>query len=176
MSSLYDKYLIQHKTNVKKGFDWIRDNIPELLPAGYDLEWQIGMAHDESKDLPDEYEAYDAWFYGNNKSFAVEQAYKKAWLLHLHRNPHHWQYWILINDDPKEGTVLLDIPENYILEMICDWWAFSWKSGNLDEIFKWYEEHGPYMKLSTQTRQKVESALSLIKEKLEELLNDSKKM
>ena len=93
-------------------------------------------------------------------------------LLHLHRNPHHWQYWILINDDPKEGIVLLDMPDNYILEMICDWWAFSWKSDNLEEIFKWYEEHGPYMKLSTQTRQKVESALSLIKQRLEEMKNE----
>ena len=104
-----------------------------------------------------------------NKSYEVEEAYKKAWLLHLHRNPHHWQYWILINDDPKEGTILLDMPDNYILEMICDWWAFSWKSGNLDEIFKWYEEHGPYMKLSIRTRQKVEDAFSLIKQKLEDM-------
>lgn len=172
MSSLYDEYLIQHKSNVAKGFNWIRDNIPELLPEGYALEWQITMAHDESKTQADEYDAYDAWFYGGNKSFAVSQAYKTAWLLHLHRNPHHWQYWILINDDPKEGMVVMDIPDNYILEMICDWWAFSWKYGNLDEIFKWYEEHGPYMKLSIRTRQKVEGALSLIKQKLESERND----
>ena len=38
-----------------------------------------------------------------------------------------------------------------------------------DEIFKWYEEHGPYMKLSIRTRQKVEDAFSLIKQKLEDM-------
>ena len=54
--------------------------------------------------------------------------------------PHHWQYWVLINDNPEEGEVLIEMPYNYILEMICDWWAFSWAKGNLNEIFPWYEE------------------------------------
>nr|DAE02562.1 MAG TPA: hypothetical protein [Siphoviridae sp. ctmYS12] len=29
----------------------------------------------------------------------------------------------------------MDMPYNYIIEMICDWWAFSWNKGNLQEIF-----------------------------------------
>ena len=168
MSVAYDQYLTQHKANVKKGFEWIRDNLPELVIGDYDYEWQIGMAHDASKTNPDEYEAYDAYFYGGNRSYAVVQAFNKAWLMHIHRNPHHWQHWVLINDEPDEGEILIEMPYNYILEMICDWWAFSWAKGDLTEIFKWYEEHKDYIKLHEPSRRAVEINLAMIKEKLEE--------
>lgn len=168
MSYQYDQYLTKHKENVKNGFDWIRNNLPEMIKDIPNLEWQCCFAHDQSKSESDEYEAYDAYFYGNNKSYQVVQDYRKAWLLHLHRNPHHWQYWVLINDDPKEGEILMEMPINYIWEMICDWWAFSWAKGNLHEIFKWYDEHKKYMKLHTNTRKKVEDILGRIKEKLDE--------
>ena len=167
MSYLYDQYLVYHKSNVKKGFDWIKDNLPELIKPGFDFEWQIGLNHDQSKTKQDEYNAYDAYFYGGNRSFFVVQEFKKAWLLHIHRNPHHWQYWILINDDPEEGEVLIEMPYNYILEMICDWWAFSWAKGNLNEIFAWYDKHKDYIKLHQNTRNTVEFILNQIKTKLE---------
>ncbi len=63
MSYLYDQYLVNHKSNVKKGFDWIKDNLPELIKPGFDFEWQIGLNHDQSKTKQDEYDAYDAYFY-----------------------------------------------------------------------------------------------------------------
>lgn len=103
MSAQYDLYLQQHRNNVYKGFRWIQENLPELLVDG--VAWQTEFAHDTSKNEPDEYEAYDRYFYGNNKSYQVVQEYRRAWLLHIHRNPHHWQHWVLINDDPKEGEI-----------------------------------------------------------------------
>lgn len=166
MSIQYDRYLEGHKANVKKGFDWIRENLPELIKGDFDYEWQIGLNHDHSKTEPDEYDAYDAYFYGGNRSYSVVQEFKKAWLMHIHRNPHHWQHWILINDDPGEGQTIMDMPYNYILEMICDWWAFSWNTGNLHEIFAWYAEHEKYIKFSDKTRATVESILDKLKEKL----------
>lgn len=166
MSLAYDNYLEQHKSNVHKGFEWIRDNLPELIEGFNDnFEWQIGIAHDQSKTQSDEYTAYDNYFYGN-RSYQVVQDFNKAWLLHIHRNPHHWQHWILINDNPNEGEIILDMDYVYILEMICDWWAFSWNSGDLTEIFKWYDQHKDYMKLSDKTRKTVEDILQKIKEKL----------
>ncbi len=60
------------------------------------------------------------------------------------------------------------MPYDYIIEMICDWWAFSWAQENLDEIFNWYEEHSKYMKLAPDTRKTVEDILSKIKVKLDE--------
>lgn len=147
MSREYDLYLQRHKANVKRGYDWLRTNMPWLFEGQPDSAWQTEFEHDASKSNPDEYEAYDAYFYGGNRSYAVVQAFQYAWLLHIHRNPHHWQHWVLINDDPDEGEVLLEMPYNYIIEMICDWWAFSWEKGNLSEIFSWYDDHQAYIKL-----------------------------
>ena len=166
MSVQYDNYLTEHKENVAKGFRWLQENIPEVIEDGF--EWQICFNHDASKTDPEEYDAYDAYFYGNNRSYSVVQNFKKAWLRHIHNNPHHWQHWILINDDPKEGMVVIDMPYIYVVEMICDWWSFSWTKGDLNEIFGWYEDRKDYMKLSANTRRSVEYILGRMKDKLEE--------
>jgi hypothetical protein len=166
MSVQYDNYLTEHKENVAKGFRWLQENIPEVIEDGF--EWQICFNHDASKTDPEEYDAYDAYFYGNNRSYEIVQNFKKAWLRHIHNNPHHWQHWILINDEPKEGMVIIDMPYIYVVEMICDWWAFSWKKGDLNEIFGWYEDRKDYMKLSANTRRSVEYILGKMKDKLEE--------
>lgn len=166
MSVQYDNYLTEHKENVAKGFRWLQENIPEVIEDGF--EWQICFNHDASKTDLEEYDAYDAYFYGNNRSYSVVQNFNKAWLRHIHNNPHHWQHWILINDEPKEGMVVIDMPYIYVVEMICDWWAFSWKKGDLNEIFGWYEDRKDYMKLSANTRKSVEYILGKIKDKLEE--------
>ena len=167
MSYEYDIYLKAHKENVYKGFKWMQENIPEVLREDkfifveqpLDLEWQLRFAHDQSKTTPEEYKAYDAYFYGGNRSYEVVQNFNQAWNLHIHRNPHHWQYWVLINDDPGEGTITLEMPHNYIIEMICDWWSFSWSQDKLEEIFNWYHEHKDYIMLHPKTRKEVEHIL-----------------
>lgn len=170
MSIGYDEYLNDHRANVAKGFYWLQENLPDILRTEnpIDLQNQICVDHDRSKNTIAEYDAYDQYFYGRNKSYEVVQNFNKAWLHHIHRNPHHWQYWVMINDDPGEGMVVLDMPYCYIIEMICDWWSFSWKKENLYEIFNWYDAHKDYMKLSKNTRKTVEDILAKIKEKLEE--------
>lgn len=158
MSKEYDIYLNRHKENVRKGYNWLRTNLPKLFEnqEGY---WEIDFQHDQSKFNQDEYDAYDAYFYGGNRSYAVVNEFRRAWLLHIHRNPHHWQHWVLINDDPDEGEIVLEMPYNYIIEMICDWWSFSWQKGDLSEIFNWYDEHSTYIKLAPKTRKTVEDIL-----------------
>lgn len=166
MSLRYNQYLEQHKENVVKGFNYLRDNLPNL--AGLDsIEHQIFFGHDASKYDAEEYQAYDAYFYGGNRSYEVVQNFRKAWLRHIHLNPHHWQYWILNNDEPDEGEIILEMPYNYLIEMICDWWAFSWAEGDLTEIFKWYDKHKDYMKLAPKTREMVEIILEAIQSSLD---------
>lgn len=161
MSMDYYDYLIAHKDNVIKAAEWLRQNLGIDIP-GSDL-WR----HDDSKYTNDEFDAYDAYFYGGEQTKAVKEDFNRAWLHHIHNNPHHWQYWVLINDDPKEGTIALDIPYRYAVEMICDWWSFSWKTGNLYEIFDWYNDHKKHMVLSDHTREFVEETLDTIKKKLD---------
>ena len=170
MSRAYDTYLEEHRSNVHKAFEWMCEHIPDIFKdeeTRQACEHQCTYSHDQSKYDAEEYVAYDAYFYGGNKSYAVTQEFNRAWLHHIHCNPHHWQHWILINDDENHGDVVLDIPLNYIIEMVCDWWSFSWASGHLDEIFDWYEEHSSYIKLSDDTKETVEHILDLIKQNLE---------
>ncbi len=171
MSIAYDRYIHQHKNNVYEAWNWLKVNLPqELLPQDPDIyalvEHQCQFAHDDSKTSPEEYNAYDQYFYGN-RSYEVVESFKYAWLHHLHNNPHHWQYWVLINDDKDSGETCLEMPENYVFEMICDWWSFSWRSGNLEEIFEWYNEGKEYRKINEITLNKIENILSAIKEILD---------
>ena len=173
MSAAYEAYLVTHKGGVKEAWDWIQENIPWVLKdLDKDIDWEIQFGHDESKHSKEEYQAYDDYFYGNNKSYAVVQNFKYAWLHHIHNNPHHWQYWVLINDDQDEGTIALEMPIEYVIEMICDWWSFSFKSGDLREIFDWYEKHKERMILHERTRKLVEYILSEIDKKLTEIAED----
>lgn len=175
MSARYDKYIEEHKKNVFKAFRWLNENLPELFTDEEfksDCRYLCEFTHDLSKYDEDEYKAYDLYFYGRNRSYEVVQNFNKAWLAHIHNNPHHWQHWILINDNPDEGEIILDMPDKYIIEMICDWMSFSIAKGDLNELFNWYDEHKDYMKLSKYTRDHVNDALNMIKTKLSELNTD----
>ena len=171
MSNAYGEYLRDHIENVGKGLDWLEVNLPDILKDVniISLRDQIKLDHDRSKYTIAEYGPYDAYFYGKNKSYKVVQDFNYAWLHHIHRNPHHWQYWVLINDDPGRGTTVLEMPYNYIIEMICDWWSFSWKSGELYEIFSWYRDHKSYIQLHEKTRKTVEDILDKMRERLDEI-------
>lgn len=167
MSYEYDRYLTEHIRNVRAAFFWIHSNLPEIIENYSEARAYI-IDHDRSKYEAEEYDAYDKYFYGGSRSYAVVRNFNLAWLHHIHTNPHHWQHWVLINDDSDIGIQALDIPNSFIIEMICDWWSFSWTKGNLFEIFEWYDSHKNYMMLSEKTRRFVESYLEKIKSKLNE--------
>ena len=164
MSAEYDRYLEEHLANVKKGFYWIRKGLPELLVELPNVDYELMiLLHVDTNTVPSEYEPYDEYFYGKHKKDTL-QKFRYAWLEHIHRNPHHWQHWVLRNDD---GTnLILDMPYEYIIEMICDWWSFSWKNDDLYEIFDWYEENKKKIKLSKRTRDTVEDILDKLYNKI----------
>ena len=200
MSQNYDYYLEKHLKNVKKAYNYILKNLPEYDKNGEKRfefgDWSINN-HDKSKLSEEEYEAYDAYFNGDKTNKKVKNEFEKAWLHHIHNNPHHWQYYILREDDPKEigefekvsgaenpqfsniledenddfyafcKVKLLEIPDNYILEMVCDWWSFSWDKGNLFEIFDWYEVHKNLIQMHPKSREKVEKMLGELKNVLQ---------
>ena len=173
MSLQYDDYLAKHREAVRSGLKWFEKNLPNVIYQ-YIPETELNSAmftHDQSKDSYEEYGPYDNYFYGNNRSYAVEQAFNYAWLHHIHNNPHHWQYWILINDDKELGEIVLEMEPRYIIEMICDWWAFSWIQGDLYEVFSWYDQHKDYIKMGETTRKLVENILEKMATKLDELAN-----
>lgn len=172
MSLEYSDYIMTHVMNVNTGLRWMLDRLP-LKDLGYsvdDIFWALDHAskHDTSKVDKEEYGPYDAYFYGGNRSSKVCNEFDHAWLRHIHHNPHHWQYWILHCDDPEEGMKILEIPGSYILEMLADWWSFSWKDDDLYEIFDRWDEHADYILLHKRTRARVENTLNALREKLDE--------
>ena len=171
MSKQYDEYLREHIVAVQKAMNWMLNNIESLEEeTGYNRSEFVYVAsvHDMSKHGPHEYDAYDAYFYGERD----EDAFNRAWLHHIHKNPHHWQHWLLMNDDGKyrdpDKVIPIEMPRVYALEMVADWWSFSWRSGNLDEVFGWYEDHKDAMILHPKTREFVEAVLAEIRNKLDE--------
>ena len=164
MSTKYNEYISNHIDNVKKAYFWLKDHaIIDLKEAEADFLNQLNI-HDLSKYGEEEYKAYDLYFYGT-KTEKVKKDFDYAWLHHIHENPHHWQHWVLVNDD--DGTLGLEMPENYVYEMVCDHWAFSHKSGNLHEIFDWYKSHKKNMILHENTRKLYENILDKIKKELD---------
>lgn len=168
MSSNYDEYLNDHIKNVERGFQKLCDwDFGDVIGAMNDILPLISR-HDESKRWGAEYDAYGKYFYGGNRSHKVVEDFNYAWLHHIHHSPHHWQYWVLMEDDRDSKYKPLEMPFKYIVEMICDWWSFSWRSGNLSEIFSWYDAHREKMILGEKTKKTVESILDRIRAKLEE--------
>lgn len=159
MSAEYNNYILEHVDNVKKAYKWIKDHNIILEDYSFIIDF-----HDLSKFSDEEYNAYDNYFYGR-RTEKVKREFNYAWLHHIHNNPHHWQHWVLINDE--DGTYALEMPKEYVVEMISDWWAFSHKSGNLYEIFDWYKSHKKNMILHENTRKLVEDILNKIKTDLD---------
>ena len=98
LDSEYNQYLTQHIGNVQKAFNWLQENLPEVLSEDNyideesyygDIE-EIIERHDESKynkvpdaehyyDLACEWDAYNDYFYGE-KTPEVKASFDKAWL------------------------------------------------------------------------------------------------
>lgn len=175
MSQQYDEYLHEHISNVRKALEWMIDH--NIVPAFVEINDGSSIAypcqvsvlgnaedHDKSKFDDAEYGAYDDYFYGKEGKdeddiSVIDSAFDYAWLHHIHHNPHHWQYWVLVNDDDGKPKPL-EMPRIYVIEMIADWMSFSFKSGNLTEIFDWYDAHSEKMILHPNTRKLVEGMLN----------------
>jgi hypothetical protein len=54
VSFQYDQYLARHRANVKRGFDWLSENLPGLMTNTLTAGWNTEFAHDQSKNEPDE--------------------------------------------------------------------------------------------------------------------------
>ena len=118
MSTKYNEYLSEHLANVRKAYFWLKDHaIIDLKEFESYFLKQLNI-HDLSKYSQEEYYAYDSYFYGAETE-KVKKDFDYAWLHHIHQNPHHWQHWVLVNDD--EGIYALEMPKEFVYEMICDW-------------------------------------------------------
>lgn len=110
------------------------------------------VIHDMSQFTPLEFFAYTNYFQrGKNRD-----AFDRAWNSHQKRNKHHWQYWLLTNND---GTMIpLPMPTRYAQEMLCDWFGAAKAIGELT-VFQWWEKMKDKIILHDETRQYIEHEL-----------------
>lgn len=117
--------------------------------------------HDKSKESPEEWEAYRDYFYSPEDNPRTTEAFNLAWNHHQKSNPHHWQYWCLVNDVDEPQVQALDMPFVYVIEMLCDWQSAGNHYGNT--AYEWYEKQKSKMILSDATRELVEKYIGIFK-------------
>ena len=161
----YIKYLNDHISNTYRSFLLIKqelckdiDNFPNISS----LDNQI-RNHDKSKYSKEEWSAYRNKFYPTEDKPADEQKFDEAWLHHQHNNPHHWQHWVLFRD--SGDLVGLDMPINYVIEMLCDWHSFSAKNPE-STAYIWWQDNRHKMTMSDNTIATVEKYIELFKNPL----------
>lgn len=150
----YLDYVLRHKWYV----------MVECFKQG--LIWR-GLVHDMSKFRLDEFIPYAKYFYGEHgirfnggffwehkRNEEIKKQFDYAWLLHQKRNQHHWQWWLLSEDDG--GTKILEMSLKYKIEMLCDWRGAGMAINGKDNIREWYEKNKGNMNLHKFTRTWVE--------------------
>jgi len=154
----YFKYVLRHKWFV----------FLHCRRLGVPL-WRA-ITHDWSKFTPAEWSPYVHSFYNPDGSHRkvrdasgaydptkISREFDHAWLHHLHNNPHHWQHWVLLNDE--DGMVALEMPTTYVFEMLADWaGAGQAITGKVNPV-GWYQKNGLKMTLHELTRAMVEQLL-----------------
>ena len=86
--------------------------------------YKQGIMHDWSKYSPTEFIQGVKYYQGGKRSpnygEKIAKGYSSAWLHHKGRNRHHFEYWIDMAIDPREGLQGMPMPTRYIIEMFCD--------------------------------------------------------
>lgn len=139
--------------------------------------WRL-LVHDLSKFLPSEWFAYVDNFYDKEKKntrtmqafsefgcaeaapwgYFPQDLFSIAWNHHQKRNPHHWQYWYLINDDGQKFPV--GMPKEYLLEMVADWAGAGRAITGKWDVRGWYEANKGKILIRDEDRIIVESILA----------------
>jgi len=127
--------------------------------------WRL-LIHDWSKFTPAEWPAYADYFFApkNDKcpdwlfwEYDRKSKFERAWLHHQHRNPHHWEHWLLRNKDG--GYTSLKMPEHFAREMLADWAGAGRAITGKWEVRDWYEKNKANIALHASTRACVEDLL-----------------
>ena len=153
---LYLRYVLRHK--------WF------VFWAGLELGvpvWQL-IIHDWHKFLPDEWFAYARNFYGTpaqKEDPGTREGFSRAWLKHQNRAPHHWQYWIRLEDSGQE--VVMKMPDRYKREMLADWIGTGMAITGSNNVLTWYTNTRSGRKLHAGTQLWVENQIGYVEEATE---------
>lgn len=168
-------YILRHKWHVFN------------MGLKYRVWWYQLVLHDLSKFTPTEWFGYTNYFYAREtvkKRLALlalhpdrevvreesaeltalldhwKAKFNEAWNHHQKANKHHWQYWVLRNDDGK--VVALKMPDRFVREMVADWAGASLAIRGYDDTLNWYAKNRDLMMLHEETRKRVEELIGYV--------------
>lgn len=151
-----------HRKNVKKAYEWLKENTPEIFKDVDKVKLEKAIKnHDESKLDDEEYWPRIEYYYGDGDN---EDEYKYTRTRHQNESEHHWQYWVMLKDNAKTPEPV-EMTKEAVIEMISDWWSFSWDEGKLDSIFDWYKKQ-KHIILHPETKKFVNEILDKIERKI----------
>ena len=158
----YTEYITNHIKNVQDAYKEASDAFKEIFPKVYEKDHLITelnmnlIQHDNSKFSDDEFWGYVMRFFPmkniDPKSKQVKKDFDLAWLHHIHNNQHHPQHWSFVDDGEIK---VVDMPDIYIIEMLCDWMAMSKYHGSTTLEY-WNSERAKKLPMSKYTKSKVE--------------------
>lgn len=161
----YINYILKHKNEIIKRYnEFIKLVINNLYNPFkfYIINWDIVknniMEHDNSKLETDEFDGYRQYWFPITDGFEKDYIkYITTKQKHISTNKHHWEYWL-----SSQGYGQ-DIPIEYLIEMIADWFSTSRYEGS--EIYEWYEKqkYNKNITLSRTTQKLLEDCLYILK-------------
>ena len=143
----YLKYILRHK--------WFVFVASKKLGCSI---WLV-IIHDLSKFYPSEWFPYARTFYkiDGTKRYYETNEFNVAWLKHIHRNPHHWQHWVLQCDDGRQE--LMEIPNKYLFEMMADWAGAGKAITGEWEVYKWFNANEDKIKMHWKSKNLIAATL-----------------
>lgn len=140
----------------------LKEHITYVQEAGkrLNVDPQQLANHDLSKWLAIEFDAYAKYFCSDTDispvdAPSVSDDFARAWLHHIHNNPHHWQYWIFPdNYSPKNSSLengVMEMPYIYALEMVADWMGASKAYTGSWDMTDWFVKNAPRIRVHSKT-------------------------
>jgi hypothetical protein len=135
----YLVYILHHKWVVL--LEGMKLNVPL---------WRL-IIHDWTKFLPDEWFGYVRGYYAPDGTSRHKPSLEsdRARLLHHRRNPHHWEYWVLVRENGKIDP--LPMPEVLRREMLADWRGAD-RALRRGDLVEWYYQNRENIRLNVETR------------------------
>lgn len=117
--------------------------------------------HDQSKFSEVEFPAAVERFKAGDPN---PDRYARAWLNHVHKNPHHWQHWMFPDGFTPRGSSVeagvMAMPEEYAREMVADWMGSSMAYTGSWDMTTWLVENMGRIRLHTATAATVRGILA----------------
>lgn len=156
----YERYINEHVANVQKACEKFGPQICEYLNIDYNLLLKKVKDHDCSKWSKEEFEPYRQYFNPVKGETKDQDSFDRAWNHHQKENDHHWQYWVLINDEDEPKYKAIKMCPYALGELVCDWVAMGMKFGTKSKDY--YEKNKDRIIMHEDTRKALEDILEFV--------------